>query len=253
MKNILLRIAYDGTRFRGFQGQPGERTVYGVLRRAIDKLMGRPTRLISAGRTDTGVHAEEQWVNFLSASPIAPKGIVHHLKPLLPDDVLALSSEEVPLSFHSRFSSGEKVYRYVLSLDQPLLPVYRHYKAACTYPLNIEGMRRVLPLFLGRHNFSAFSRQDPLRQPIRDISQFTMKQSGNDLVFHIAGESFLHNQIRIIVGAMVEVGRGRLTEAQIARLLEEGAAQPVAPTYPACGLTLERIFRKKEAAVQGWE
>ncbi|MDY3052093.1 MAG: tRNA pseudouridine(38-40) synthase TruA [Ndongobacter sp.] len=250
MKNILLRVAYDGTRFRGFQGQPEERTVQGELRRAVDKLLGRPTRLIAAGRTDTGVHAEEQWVNFLSASPIAPKGIAHHLKPLLPEDLLALSSEEVPLSFHARFSSGKKVYRYVLSLDQPLLPVYRHYKASCAYPLDVGAMRRVLPLFLGRHDFSAFSRQDPLRQPIRDVSQFTMEQSGNDLVFHIAGESFLHNQIRIIIGALVEVGRGRLTEARIARLLEEGAAQPAAPTYPACGLTLERIFLKSESAAQ---
>lgn len=241
VKNILLRLAYDGTDFSGYQKQAGARTVQEELQTAVEALTGRRTRLIAAGRTDAGVHADEQWVNFLSVSDIAPKGFRYHLARLLPEDILVTDSREVPLSFHSRFSARSKTYRYVVSRDAQMHPRFRHYKAKCDFPLDLSAIREALPLFEGMKDFSAFSVRDPLRGPLRRLDSFTMLEDGTDLIFHLRGESFLHHQVRILIGAMIEVGRGRLTGEEIERLLREGSPHPVAPTMPACGLTLESV------------
>lgn len=241
MKNYLLKIAYDGSEFHGFQEQIGYRTVAGVLRAAVERLVKRPTRIIASGRTDVGVHAEMQLVNFLTTTDISARGFCYHLNDRLPEDIVCLRSEAVPIGFHARFCSGTKTYRYVVSLDKPQMPTDRRYKASCTYDLNIDAMMQACTCFIGAHDFSAFSKSDPLRQPIRRIDGFTLSQSGNDLIFRVRGESFLHNQVRMMVGALIAVGRGKLDARTISRYLREGASYPKATTYPACGLTLEHI------------
>jgi len=241
MRNFLLKLAYDGKDFHGFQEQDGYRTVAGELRTAIEHLVGRPTRLIASGRTDVGVHAEMQLVNFLTTTSISPSGFRYHLNARLPEDIVCYHSEAVPIDFHARFSAGMKTYRYVVSLNRPQMPTDRYYKASCTYDLDVEAMLRACDCFVGEHDFSAFCKRDPLRQPIRRIESFTLTQSGHDLIFRVSGESFLHNQVRMMVGALIAIGRGKLDAKTVSRYLREGAARPMATTYPACGLTLEHI------------
>ncbi len=241
MKNYLLRIAYDGSSFHGFQLQEGHRTVNGVLQQSIEKLTRRPTRLIAAGRTDAGVHAEDQAINFLTTTEISPEGFSYHLQKELPGDILCLSSQKVPLGFHARFACESKTYRYVISLRRPMMPTERLYKAACSYDLDLAVMEKGLRLFEGEHDFRYFCKYNPLRQPVRTIDSFTMERVGDDLVFRIKAESFLHNQIRLMIGAMVELGRGQfsLEDIQVQLLGKEKRMRQV--TYPASGLTLEKL------------
>ena len=241
MKNYLLRIAYDGSAFHGFQLQEGHRTVNGVLQQSIEKLTGRSTRLIAAGRTDAGVHAEDQAVNFLTTTEISPEGFSYHLQKELPDDILCLSSSEVPLGFHARFACESKTYRYVVSLKKPMMPTERLYKAPCSYDLNLELMGEALKLFEGEHDFRYFAKYNPLRQPVRRIDSFTMEKKGEDLIFRIKAESFLHNQIRLMIGALIEVGRGQFNLDDIRIQLEGKEQRKRQVTYPACGLTLEKL------------
>lgn len=241
MKNYLLRIAYDGSRFEGFQQQEGRRTVSGVLRQAVEDLVGRKTRLVAAGRTDAGVHAEDQAVNFLTTTGISARGFRYHLQKLLPDDLICLTSSEVPLHFHARFACRRKTYRYVVSLDSPMMPIHRFYKANCPFPLDLARMADCLDLFTGLHDFSSFSKFNPLRQPVRSLDEFTMDLKGSDLIFRLTAESFLHNQVRMLVGAMIQIGRGQLDRERVVQSLAgEGEQIPVL-TYPACGLTLESL------------
>lgn len=244
LQNIVLTLAYDGTFFEGFQEQPYKRTVGGVLRKAVELVTGRTTRLIVAGRTDSGVHADAQIVNFLSVSDIPADRFYYNLKKYLPDDILVYRSEGASLRFHARFHSTWKTYCYVLSRGPLLHPKDRYRMALCSYPLNIERMKRAAGEFLGTHDFSAFSLPDPERSVVRTITECTIKEEGNHLIFTIQGDAFLRQQVRIMAGALVDVGRGKLSADEISYALEHGSRIPIAPTLPACGLTLSRIYWK---------
>ncbi len=241
-KNILLNLAYDGTNFHGWQDQAGgARTVAGVLGQALEEVTGRSVRMIAAGRTDAGVHAEGQLVNFLTAYPAPPNLFYHQLKPHLPEDLMVISSMEVPRNFHARFQAKEKTYRYDLIEGPFLLPQLRHHFGLSTFPLDEDRIRRSLPLFLGTHNFSAFSLQDKDRDPIRTLKAIRLDRRGNHWIFRFTGDSFLRRQVRILVGALIDLGRGHLDPADLPPLLEQGADHPIAPAFPAAGLTLEKI------------
>lgn len=245
MKNIQLVLAYDGTNFHGFQRQRDVRTVQLVVEEALEHLLGRKTRIIAAGRTDAGVHADGQVINFLTDGRLAPHGIAFLLAPYLPADVQAISSEEVPLSFHARFSAHDKTYRYELVTEKRLHPTQRHYKGHCTYPLDVERMRAALPLFLGEHEFSAFSRRDPRRSSRRILKTARLEARDGELRFRFTAESFLHRQVRCLVGALIAVGRGKLEEKTIENVLKKGAASPIVPAASACGLYLESVSYPK--------
>lgn len=241
-KNILLKVAYDGTNFQGWQEQAGPgRTVAGELQRALEEETGKPVRMIAAGRTDAGVHAEGQLVNFLTTDPTPADVFYHKLRPYLPEDLMVIRSAEVPLNFHVRFQAKAKTYRYDLLEAPYLLPQARHHFGLCSYPLNEEIIRKALPLFIGTHNFSAFSLQDKDRDPIRTLMNIELDRQGNHWTFHLTGDSFLRRQVRILIGSLIDLGRGHLKLEQIPTLLKEGADHPIAPAFPAAGLTLEDI------------
>lgn len=242
LQNILLTIAYDGSLFAGYQSQKNLRTVQGVLEEALSQLYQRPTRVIAAGRTDAGVHADGQIVNYLAASKIPAQAVPFHLNPLLPEDLVCFQGQAMPLNFHARFMATGKVYRYTLANKAMLHPLERRYKALCNFPLDLGAMQAASQLFLGEHDFSAFSLADPLRTPIRTIDAIDIQQAGEDLVFHIEGPSFLREEVRILVGALVEVGRHKLDPDAIAQALDQGNDFPIAPAFPACGLSLEKVF-----------
>ena len=241
MKNILLKIAYDGTDFAGFQQQEQQRTVAGVLQEAVETVTRRPTRLITAGRTDAGVHAEEQLVNFLYTGTVPPHRMAQAVGRHLPEDLFCYASREVPLDFHARFAVTEKVYRYQLVNGPSRFPQDRRTWAWSTYPLDRAAMERCFPFFLGKHDFSAFSRWDPSRNAVREIHDLQMRWEGDRLRLWVRGQSFLYQQIRIMVGALIDCGRGRLSQDDIIRALKRGGREPIAPTAPACGLTLEEM------------
>lgn len=251
-QNVKLIVAYDGSGFSGWQLQEDARTVQGELQKAVDKALGRSTRLIASGRTDAGVHANRQVVNFLATSEIAAKNLKHHIARHLPPDIVVLSTEEVPIGFHARFSASEKTYRYRISTAKTLHPIYRNYVTHITYPLDIGAMRRAAQLFLGEHDFSPYSKAPiksnkdlpPTNQTtIRTIRSFTVIDDLEKETIEIlcTADGFLHNQMRILCGTLVSIGRGVLREDDIRDSLETGSRKGCGPTLPSCGLYLENV------------
>lgn len=241
MKNILLRVAYDGTDFAGYQEQPEKRTVAGVLRDAVEKVTGRTTRLIAAGRTDRGVHAEEQVVNFLTSLSLSDKAFFHAIRNQLPEDILLCSAKTVPLSFHARFTPHITTYRYTVENGPLVLPTERRMVFAYTFPLSMELMKVAIKCFEGDHDFSAFSSASPHRNARRRLLYAEVTKSGSRYCFRFSAESFLQYQVRMMVGAVLLAGRGVLTQEVILSALSTHHDQPVAFSADAKGLVLESI------------
>lgn len=241
MKNILLRVAYDGTDFAGYQEQPGKRTVAGVLRDAVETVTGRTTRLIAAGRTDRGVHAEEQVVNFLTSRELSDEAFYHAIRNQLPEDVLLCSAKTVPLSFHARFTPHITTYRYTVENGPLVLPTERRTVFSYTFPLSMEHMQAAIKCFEGDHDFSAFSSASPHRNARRRLLHAEVTKNGSRYCFRFSAESFLQYQVRMMVGAVLLVGRETLTQEAILSALSTHHDQPIAFSADAKGLVLESV------------
>lgn len=240
VKNILLKIAYDGTNFHGYQYQDELRNVEFELKKAINKVTGEDNRVIAAGRTDRGVHAYSQYVNFLTATDINPKAFNYHLAPHLPDDILALEAKEVDLNFHARFSAIDKTYRYVIYTAKVMHPVHRNYMEHVTYPLDLEKLNAGLDILKGEHDFRAFMRADKDLEinTIRTIDDCYYKVDEDRLELYFTANSFLHNQVRIMVGSLVELARGRLSLGEFESFFDEDNTKRANPALGPGGLYL---------------
>lgn len=240
IKNIKLIISYDGSNFNGFQGQVGKRTVQEEIEKAIKKVTGRDSRLVYAGRTDSGVHAVGQVANFLTISNIPPQTYKYHLNKFLPDDIFVVDSSEVDLNFHSRFSAKKKKYRYIISNQKFMYPFFRNYKANVSYDLNIDRMKEACLKFVGTHDFISFMKFSEGVNTVRTIDSIDIFQE-NDIYIDFVADSFLHNQVRIMVGAIVNVGRGLWEPDYIEDLFKIRDREKSAMTFPSQGLYLMEI------------
>lgn len=243
LKNILLEIQYDGSGFSGFQYQPGKRSIHEELEKAVRKVTGENNRIVAAGRTDAGVHANCQYVNFLTASKIRPDKISYHLVPYLPDDILVLRSKEVDINFHARFLAHKKTYRYVISTKKVLHPIYRNYMEQITYRMDLDKLRQGLEILEGEHDFKAFmfSQKDVIINTRRRIDKAYMVKSEDRIDLFFEGESFLHNQVRIMAGSLVELARGKISLEKFKSYLDPENNERANPTLGPGGLYLERI------------
>mgnify|MGYP002758280801 FL=1 len=243
VKNILLKIAYDGAGFHGYQYQEGFRNVESEVKRAINKVTGEDNRIIAAGRTDAGVHAYAQYINFLTATNINPKAFKYHLDPFLADDILALESMEVDLSFHARFSAKSKTYKYIINRDRVMHPIYRNYMTQVTYPLDLEKIADGLDILKGEHDFKAFMRADKDLKinTIRKIDDCYYEEDNKMLIIYFKANSFLHNQVRIMVGSLIELGRGRLSISDFKNYFDADNDKRANPALGPSGLYLWSI------------
>ena len=241
IRNIRLKIAYDGTNFHGFQSQNDCRNIEDEIKKAIHKVTGENNRIIAAGRTDAGVHAYSQYINFLTASKINPKAFNFHLDPYLPDDILALEASEVDLNFHARFSAINKTYKYVIYTSKVMHPIYRNYMEHITYPLDTEKMKKGLEILKGEHDFKAFMRNDKNLKinTIRTIDDCNLLEDGQRVEIYFTANSFLHNQVRIMCGSLVELGRNNLSIDDFKAYFKNG--KKANPTLNPQGLYLWRI------------
>ena len=241
VKNILLKLAYDGSKFSGFQAQKDEVTVAEELEKAILKVTGFPSRVIAAGRTDAGVHACAQVVNFLTASSIPPEAFQYKLVKYLPDSIRILVSKEVPLTFHARFARHRKHYRYVIHNDAYMHPIYNNYLCHVTYKLDQAMMQEAAKYLVGEHDFRSFLKYGEEKSTVRRIDSIEVSSKGNRLMIDFVGESFLHNQVRIMVGTLVNVGRGLWPPDRVKEILGSKDRLKSGMTYPASGLYLMDI------------
>lgn len=243
VKNILLKVAYDGSDFHGYQYQENLRNVEECLKTAINKVTGENNRIIAAGRTDSGVHAYSQYVNFLTATNIKPSAFNFHLDPLLPDDILALEAKEVDLGFHARFSAIDKTYKYIIYRGKVMHPIHRKYMEQITYPLDLDNLQKGLDLLKGEHDFKSFMREDKDLEinTIRTIDDCYYIEDGDKLEIYFKANSFLHNQVRIMVGSLIELARGRLSIDDYKRFFDKDNKKRANPALSPAGLYLWSI------------
>ena len=247
-RNIRLLIEYDGSRYNGWQRQTGQPTVQGSLEKALQELLGTLPSLVVAGRTDTGVHAVGQVVNFKTESKIEDWKFCRALNRFLPKDVSIHRSEEVPLEFNSRFHSVSKRYRYRV-YEGPQPAALEHERSWwARHPLDLEAMREATSLLVGIHDFNTFrSAHCDAESAVRDMHSIEISRSPRpplgshlDIIFH--ANAFCRHMCRILAGNLIEVGKGTRSFEELRQALESRDRTQGGVTAPPCGLTLLEVI-----------
>lgn len=242
MRRVMLTVAYDGTAYSGWQVQPGQETIEGVLNRCICELTGETVEVVGASRTDSGVHALGNVAVFDTESRIPAEKFSYALNQRLPEDIRIQGSEEVPLTFHPRHCESRKTYEYRIYNAPFPSPVKRLYTHFTYVPLDIDLMNRAAAYLVGEHDFKSFCSVDTQAQTtVRRVDSVEVRealQPGREIVIRVAGRGFLYNMVRIIAGTLMEVGRGYISPESVQDILAACDRQKAGPTAPACGLTL---------------
>jgi tRNA pseudouridine38-40 synthase len=242
MRNIRLTLSYDGTDFNGWQTQPGVRTVQETLEGAIAAVTGEPIRVNASGRTDTGVHALGQVVNFYTNTHLSPEVLLRATNAHLPTDVVISQARDVPQAFDANRDAQRKLYRYVIHDGPVPNPFLRRYCHHSRHPLDVIAMRQAAEPLRGRHDFHSFETHWPNRMSsVRTITHLAINRMGEWIWLDIEADGFLYNMVRAIAGTLINVGRGYWPVSQVGLILEAEDRRTAGPTAPAQGLFLVRV------------
>lgn len=242
-RNLKMIIAYEGTRFAGFQRQTNAPTVQGAIEAAILKITGETVNLTAAGRTDAGVHAKGQVANFYSTTRLSDTKLLAALNAVLPEEIAIQSVVEVPEAFHSRYSAVAKLYSYRIyqSEVRPLFirdQVYHYH-----HPLNLAEMQNATAYLEGKHDFASFQAAgSSVKTTVRTVQLSVLTQEGPEIILRIQADGFLYHMVRNIVGTLLWVGSDRITSVQFKQILEAADRSAAGQMAPACGLCLEEVF-----------
>jgi len=234
MQNYKIILSYDGTHCHGWQRQPDKRTIQGFLEDILAKISSEKIPVIGAGRTDAGVHALAQVANFKTNKELAAEQISNALLGSLPRDMLVREVFDVPLDFDARRGAKSRVYIYKILLGRA--PLRHHYIWEYEFPFDLDRIKEAMSLFLGEHEFKSFSYKDSGRC---NIKKFDVGKEGNEVTFEIEADRFLHKMVRMIVGTLSYLGRGKLNEGDIKSMLKGNPGKPF--TAPPQGLYLKEI------------
>lgn len=240
MRNIKLKIEYDGTNYVGWQAQPNGRSIQMELENCLKQILQEDVTLIGAGRTDSGVHAKGQVANFKSDTKLELKKILNGLNALLPEDIKILSVQEVPLDFHSRYSAKSRKYSYYIS-SKPTA-IFRNYSWYVKYNLDKDLLKKCSELILGAHDFEGFCKLDKSNEHYLSnvtISKWSFKR--NFLKYEIEANRFLYGMVRGLVGSMIDVARNHITFDDFISVLEKKDRSRAGQAAPAKGLFLDNI------------
>jgi len=245
MRNYKLVIAYDGTHYGGWQIQPNKVTIQQVLEEKLQILLKNPVKISGSGRTDAGVHALNQVANFHSTEEIDAKQFLRSLNALLPKDIRVRLLEEVPLSFHSRFSASSKEYHYHLTLDSVVMPFDTPYRYQPRGLIDVEQMKKACSHFIGTHDFSSFANSvtegSAKNNPVRSIEKMSVVEEDGGIRIECKANGFLYKMVRNIVGTLIECGRGKIPPEKIQRLLEVKDRKEAPSAAPPQGLFLVEV------------
>ncbi len=280
LRNIRLNLAYDGTAYHGFQSQPDKRlrTIEDALVAAIRKLTGEESKVICAGRTDAGVHAVGQVANFVTASQIPEERWALALNSVLPPDIRVAEAREAAPEFHARFSARGKTYRYLIQNGRIPAVLWRNYAHLVFEPLDLAAMREASRCLLGEHDFSSFRASGcSAKRPVRTVRRLEWREMpvgsgdpagwisaaipaanpaenqaasttstdsarlGRLLAMVIEADAFLYNMVRIIAGTMIEVGKGKIAPAEVAKIMAARDRRRAGLTAAAGGLCLLEV------------
>lgn len=245
-RKVKFTVAYDGTNYHGFQTQdnPGLPTIQDELVRAIQVVTGENVKITCAGRTDAGVHARGQVIDFLTGSRIPDDRFHLAMNSLLPGDIAVIYAETVAEEFHSRFSALGKHYRYTILNQRIPSPFHRRYSHQVYPPLDVKAMQDAAACFVGTHDFRAFcAAGSPVKDFVRTIWRCDLTQGEeNLLILDVMGNGFLYNMIRIIVGTLVDVGKGKIPPDDIPQIIASMDRTLAGTTAPPQGLCLMKVW-----------
>lgn len=261
-RNWKMTVSYDGTDFKGWQVQPGERTVQGELQAALGSIAGETPLPQGSGRTDAGVHALAQVASFALNAPVPAANLQRALNRILPPSIRILAVEAAPPEFHARHAAVAKTYEYRIFRGAICPPFVSRFVHVCRWPLNLQIMREAAESVMGSHDFISFAASDSdlsLRSraasdgetgmTVRTIylSRWEERESeaGSLLIYRVRGNGFLHHMVRNLVGTMLEIGRGQLPAGAMAGILKQRARSAAGPTAPARGLFLHSVEYEK--------
>lgn len=241
MRNLKLTIQYDGTKYCGWQKQPNSSGIQGTIEYAIYEITKEKVNIIGSGRTDAGVHALGQVANFKTNSNIPAARIPDALNAKLPKDISIIDCQEVSDDFHSRYSATGKIYRYLIYNKPYRSPLYKDISYHVRYDLDIEKMRVEAQSLLGTHEFKGFmSSGSSVKDTVRTIHNISIEDSGDLIVLEVEGNGFLYNMVRIIVGTLVDIGRGRI-DKPLEEIIASQDRGEAGHTAPAHGLFLKKV------------
>ena len=242
MKRVKLIVAYDGTGYCGWQVQPNEITVEGVLNKHISELTGEDIKVIGASRTDSGVHALGNVAVFDTESRIPGEKMAKALNARLPEDIIIQDSKEVPLDYHPRFQDTRKTYEYTFynaRYDNPVTSRHHHFVYV---PLDVEKMKEASKAFIGTYDFRSFCANKRMKKStVRTITGIDFCEKDGILIISYTGTGFLYHMVRILTGTLVEAGMGKRDIASMMELLKAKNRESAGFLAPACGLLLKEV------------
>ena len=241
--NVVLNIAYVGTNYAGWQVQPNAISVAEEIINAIKKVTGKTVKLNGSGRTDAGVHAYGQVANFHIESKIPAEKFAGAINHYLPDDIVINYSYEAEEGFHARFDATGKCYEYKVYNSKVPSPFCKDRVWQFTYEVDINKVISAAKLLEGTHDFKAFMASgSQVKDTVRTIYSVDVKKDGEMITITVKGNGFLYNMVRIIVGNLMYIGCGKMTEDDLLALFENLDRTTGAVTAPACGLYMKEVY-----------
>lgn len=237
---LRLVVEYDGTGYHGFQWQPNVPTVQAVLEEALARVSGQRVRVNAAGRTDAGVHALGQVVSCQLDWQREPADLMRALNAVLPEDVAIVAASWAEPGFHARFSACRRTYRYVILNRAAPSPLRRRYTFHVREPLDVAAMDEAARLLEGRRDLAVFTGPS-VRRTVRDVARARCWREGDTVLIEVEANAFLPHMMRYLVGALIAIGRGRRTVADLARAVATGARGSLGPAAPPHGLFLMQV------------
>lgn len=249
MRRVMLTVAYDGTKYHGYQIQDNADTIEGELTRVLRDLTGEVNSLIGGSRTDAGVHAKSNVAVFDTDVRIPGEKFKYALNQKLPEDIRVVESRDVAEDFHPRHCDTKKTYEYRILNSEISDPIKRLYSYHIYTPLDVERMREAAAFMEGEHDFKSFCAEGAqVESTVRNVytveveDEYTGKETSRlkekDIIIRVSGNGFLYNMVRIMAGTLIEVGRGHIEPQRVKDIIEACDRKEAGPTAPACGLTL---------------
>ncbi len=243
MRNLRLDICYDGSRYRGWQRlSDSDATIQGKIEQCLSRILGEPIEIVGSGRTDAGVHARGQVANFHYTGTMSAEEILQNLRRYLPEDIGIYSCKDCSERFHARLNAKEKTYIYRIWNSEGPCVFDRRFVAVMPECLDLDAMACAAELLLGEHDFSTFCGNPKFKKStVRFIRSIEISRRGEEIDLAITGNGFLHNMVRILVGTLIEVGRGARQADSIPGLFG-GKRAEAGFLAPAQGLCLQEVF-----------
>lgn len=243
VRNLLLTLSYDGSRFHGWQVQQNALSVQEVFQDALSKIIGEAFEVKGCSRTDSGVHANMYCISVKTEHKIPAERLKAALNRFLPKSVAVLDAKEVPPGFHARYSCKSKEYIYKIWNSQTRNPFLDGYALHYRYPLDTEKLDAAAQAYVGSHDFTSFCTLDKRQKGdfVRTVKRFSVTRDKELVVMRVEADGFLYNMVRIMVGTLLRVAQGKIAPDEIPGIIEAKDRAKAGPTAPACGLYLNRV------------